>query len=273
MCREVPAAWVRSQLDRSQERSPGAEERSAPQRSPAALLERRRGFMRQLLGHSAVELGPQPGRVVEVVRADAEQFVARLLVDPLSKRLMLVRPERLAHAAVRYVADQHMREAESAIAGDRRALFGNDELPVEQLVEQRVDREIGLQSGEGAAPEHAPGEGRGLEYAFLVRAQPIDPRRDHRLHSVRQAADLLALPKHPRYLLEEEGIALGALEDERPLGGRDLDSGEERVGELPALVGVECAKFDGSLPRTDGCRAAPAGRSRRSARGLYGASV
>jgi hypothetical protein len=167
--------------------------------------------------------------VIEVVGPDPCELVAGVLIDPVRKRPVLLRSQRLAHPAVGDVADQHMLEPERAIAGDGRELFGYDELTVEQAVEERVDVEVGHQPIERAPPEHPADERGALEDALLACSQPVDPCGDRRLHAVGNAVQLFVLPEHACDLLEEQGVALRSFEDERPLCRGDLGPREQGI--------------------------------------------
>jgi hypothetical protein len=136
---EVAPTRARFQLDRAQQRPPRDDERAAPERAPPGFLQRFRGRSRELARDRAVELREQRGRLVEVVRADLGELVAGALADPGGERSVLLRALRLAHPAVRDVADEHVLEAEGEIARDARALFRDDELALEQAVEHPLD--------------------------------------------------------------------------------------------------------------------------------------
>ena len=196
--------------------------------------------------------------MVEVVGADPGELVTGALVDPLREHAVLLRPQRLAHPAVGDVADQHVLEAECAIAGDGRPFLRDDEFVVEQAVEQRVDFEVGHEPVQRAPPEDPADQRCALENALLARLQPVDAGRDHRLDAVRDAVEPFVVPEHPHDLLEEERVALGPVEQERALCRRHLGPLEQGVREQLALGGVERRELD----RARAPNAAAPGRTR-----------
>ena len=142
-----------------------------------------------------------------------------------------------------------MLEAERALAGDRRMLFGKDQLAVEQAVE-RGAAVLAAEMVKRTAPENAPGERSVLEQTLLRRIEPVDARGDERLHGVGNPLERgLFLGEDAGGLLEEERISLGLLEQERALRGRHLGALEQRVREVRSLLCLERPELDGECAR------------------------
>ena len=96
---------------------------------------------RELRGRRAVELLEQRRRLVEVVRADLEQLVARPARASQSATCWCSSARaRLGEPGVGDVADQDVLEAVGALARDRRAALAGDEVALEQVVEHRLER-------------------------------------------------------------------------------------------------------------------------------------
>src|SRR5438034_168507 len=70
------------QLERAQQLLTGGAMRLACERAPSGRLERLRGLVGQLRRRTAVELGDQRRRLVEMVGADLEQLLAGALAQP-----------------------------------------------------------------------------------------------------------------------------------------------------------------------------------------------
>ena len=233
--REVPAPQVLLQLGGTEEQRACGAERLARQCAPAGSLERGRSRDPQLVGRPALELLAEQHRAVEMVRADLHQLVAGAIVEPAREGFVELRPRRLAQASVCDLGDEDVLEAERALAGDRRAVLEHDEVARDECIERRGDVELGSERLDGALPEHAADHRRALQQLLLGGRQRVDARGDERLDRVRDVvAHPLVLGEHPQRLLEEERVALGLVEHERPLIGRQ--AAVEAVRELLALL-------------------------------------
>ena len=116
---EVAALEGRLELNGSQERVACRLVRLAGQSAPARLLQGLGSFSRELGRRRAVQVGEERRRVVEVVRADLEQLVARSLAEPLRKARMVTRPRRFRQARVGDIADEDVLEAISGLVRER----------------------------------------------------------------------------------------------------------------------------------------------------------
>src|SRR4051812_11922489 len=99
-----------------------------------------------------------------------------------------------------------MLEPERAVAGDRRALLGDDEFALEQRVNERRDVLVRAEALERATPEDAADHGRALQRVLLLGREAVDPRGDQRLDRVRDALGHGAVLEHARDLLEEKRV-------------------------------------------------------------------
>jgi hypothetical protein len=246
--REIPSVQRRLELGCTQHEPPGAHESAATERAPARFLERLARLVAELLGHRPVELAEQLRRLVEMVRTDLDELVVRALAHPARERLMLLGPLRLAHPRVGDVADEYVLEAECAVTGDRRAFLRHDELPLEEEVEHRADVEIGRQMVERATPEDAADQRSALQQPLDVGIEPVDSGSDQGLDAVRDPLEDVVVHQHPRDLLEEQWIALGALEHHRPLRRRHVTV-HQRRRQLVALERAERGELDRAGPR------------------------
>ena len=105
----------------------------------------------------------------------------------------------LREAGVRDLGDQDVLEAERALAGDRRAILGDDELARDERVDQRAEVE-----DPARAPRTAPCQktrpitDARCSSCFCSGGERVDPRRDQRLDRVRDVVPHpLALREHP----------------------------------------------------------------------------
>ncbi len=136
--RDVPRAERRSQLECAQAERPRVRVRLARDRALGRLDQRCRGLLRELLGRRTLELGQELDRLVEVVRADLDELLARALREPLGEARVVLRPRELRHARVGDLADERVLEPVGGLARDRRARLAQEELALEQVVEQRL---------------------------------------------------------------------------------------------------------------------------------------
>jgi len=124
-----------------------------------------------------------------VVGTDLRELVVCALADPRGESLVLLGALRLADAAVRDVADQDVLEAEGAIAGDRRPFLWDNEIAREQRVDDGSHVDVRRESVERTWPEDATDKRGALQDPLLVDGEPVDARRDQRLHRVGDAPD------------------------------------------------------------------------------------
>src|SRR5581483_11086976 len=137
------------------------------------------------------------------------------------------------------LADQDVLEPVGALAHDRRALLGEDEVAEEQVVEQPLDVEVRREVLQRTAPEDAADHRATVQQRLLVRRQVVDAGRDQRLKRVRDALGQVlaaALEQHPDRLLDEERVALGLLEQVAARLGGEAVLRQQRLQQLLALV-------------------------------------
>src|SRR6266550_5052055 len=162
-----------------------------------------------------------------------------LSLDPL--RHTSVRPGPIApgQALVGDVLDQDVPERELTFADDRGAGARMDETAVLESPQDLLELDrirTGLEEGaDGAVPERSADDGGRLQDPLLDRCQEIDPSRKDTLNGVGDleildARRLIQQPLHD--LLQEEGVAAGALQD---LGAETARKGtalHEQIEEL-----------------------------------------
>ena len=145
----------------------------------------------------------EEARVLVALLADALEPGGECCVEP--------RAPRRRQARVGDVPCQGMLERELTLAGERRAGAAPDEIA-------RLEYgEIGCVAVEElpqrSAPEDAADHRCRLERRLLDRRQQVDARREHRVDGVRHLLGVADVACLGAELLQEEGIALGALDD------------------------------------------------------------
>jgi hypothetical protein len=135
--------------------------------------------------------------------------------QPLGERRVQPRPPPPREARVCDVARKCVLEDELALAAQRRGRPPADEVA---LFEQReVGDDAVEELAHGPAPESAADDGRRLHGSLLGRWQPVDARRQHRVHGIRRrqprASRRNAFGHACEQLLGEERIALGTSDD------------------------------------------------------------
>ena len=85
--------------------------RLARHRALCGLDERVGRFVRELFGRRPLELGEELDGLVEVVRADLDELLARALGEPLREPGVVLRPRDLREAGVGDLPDERMLEA------------------------------------------------------------------------------------------------------------------------------------------------------------------
>ena len=204
-------------------------------------------------------LTPERGGAAVVVGEHGQHLgraVARPLLEEGADLEVPARAHGLGQHPVGHVADQHVLEAELALALHV-ALAGRHE---DVLLLQRGERAAKvLALGVGERGERALREGPAdhrslLHEPALERPQRVEPRGQHALHGVRQRGSLAALLGDPaRHLLGEQRVAARALGH----GHRALEAGrQQRVHQRARLRGAE------RLEHELGGRAAPAAPAR-----------
>src|SRR6185503_15754562 len=123
---EIPPLEGRLELDRSQERITCRLVRLAGESAPAGLLQDLGSLSREVCRRRAVEVGEERCRVVEVVRADLEQLVARPLAEPLCEARMVTCPRRFRETRVGDIADEDVLEAIRGLLRERRTQLPDD---------------------------------------------------------------------------------------------------------------------------------------------------
>ena len=212
---EVAAPQRRLELDRAHEEVPSGAVRFAREGTQACLGQRLGRVAPELVRHRAVQLGGQFRGMVEVIGTDLQELVARAFLQPLGERGMVIGPRGLRDAAVSDLADEHVLELVGLLAADRRALLWNHEVAEEQVLEQLVERlELRREPLDRARPEDPADHGGALENRLLLERKPVDAGCDQRLHRVRDPVDRVDafLGEHSHRLLDEEGVALGLVE-------------------------------------------------------------
>ena len=147
-----------------------------------------------------------------------------------------------------------MLEAVRGLAGDRRARLAQEELALEQVVEQRlVVVDVGREVLERAAPEHPADDRAALQQRLRRGIEVVDASGDERLQRVRHAVGRsvarAALDEHANRLLDEQRVALGAVERllrqrRRPLARGSGELAQQLLDELRALLLGERLELD-----------------------------
>ncbi len=117
----------------------------------------------------AVVVGQHLGMVIGAIAGEGRQ--------PLCRPAVLVRPLRTRDLAVGDVPDERVEEGVLRLAGDRRAAVSADELLPLEAVQDAL-----LRSGQRARPEDLADHRGVLQERFVLRREPVDPRRDQALH-------------------------------------------------------------------------------------------
>ena len=212
---------------------PGRLVRLARKGAASGFLERAGRLARQIGRRGAVELGEQRRGMVEVVCADLEQLVAGSLAQPLGEAGVVLRAGRFRQARVGDVANEYVLEAIRGLVLERRARLSDDQVAEQEVVDRLVDALAAREVFDRAGPEGATDHGGPLEHLLRDAVEPVDTRRDQRLHRVGdllRCALLAALGDVEHDLLEEEGIAARLVEEcalrpggDRPVLGQRLD--------------------------------------------------
>ena len=117
--REVASTERRAKLEGAQSERARIRVRLACDRALRRLHERRRGLLSELLGRGAFELGQELDGLVEVVRTNLHELLARSLGEPLGEARVVLRPRELGHPRVCDLADQCVLEPVCGLARDR----------------------------------------------------------------------------------------------------------------------------------------------------------
>ncbi len=129
--------------------------RLAGDRALRRFHERGSGFLREILGRRALELGEELDGLIEVVGPDLEELLARSLREPLGEARVVLRTCELGETGVRNLADEEVLEAIRGLAGDRRPRLAEYELLLLEVLEQRVDvLDVRREMLQRALPEH-----------------------------------------------------------------------------------------------------------------------
>ncbi len=203
------------ELDRAEQQPTRGAVRLACQRATACALEHVRRLGPQVGGHLPLELREERRGTLEVIGLRLDELVHRPRAEPRGERPVEPCPLSLREAAVRDVADQHVAEAERDLARDGGERLAREQLAVDEIGERGVDVERRIQLGDRPAPEHAADEGAVTHDRPRRGRQPVDPRRDQRLHRVRdphRGGPVALLGEHPDRLLDEERVALRLVE-------------------------------------------------------------
>ena len=235
-----------------------ARERPPPRRREVA---RRALAERAPLRVDRAQLAQVPVRLLEVP-ADRLVVLDRLAdpaLDPVGEASVQLRPRALQHPAVRRVADQPVVEPQRRLAEEPGGV-GLDQLAAPQRFQPRVEIALRLarqQVRDGRARELPPDDRGPLQHQAVLRAQPLDARREQRVDGRRHleggeidpGGPAIALPfegaivdQHAHQLAEEERIALaGGEHASRDRGGQRV--GADHVGGEPGRGrGVEAAE-------------------------------
>ena len=182
----------------------------------------------QLLGWSAVQLGEEERRVVEMVGTDLEQFLAGALLEPLREPRVLLCARLLGQPCVRDLPDQHVLEAEGGLAGDRGTLLAKHELAQQQVVEQRLHVEVRGDVRDGALPEDAADDSCSLQQHLGVGRQMVDTSCDERLERVGDAIG--SPPSASMRMVSSTNSGLPSVRSSKTLGqGRRIRQVGERA--------------------------------------------
>ena len=163
-----------------------------------------------------------------MIGADLEELLAGPLAQPVGKALVQVGPGRLRQAGVRHFPDQHVLEAISGLARDRRAELRDEKFPEEQRLEHGLKLiELDRQFLDRPAPEGAADHRSPLQHRFLVRGEPVDAGGDERLQRVGDPLGKLgqrpplAFREHAHRLFDEERVPFRLLEERLASAARE----------------------------------------------------
>ena len=150
----------------------------------------------------------------EVVREEGSLLVLRSarLGEPLREGGMEPAAARLGDRGVRHVSRERMLERIFALEGERRVGVTPDEVPL--LEEREVRRCLVDEVQHGTGPENAPDHGGCLERRLVGGIQPIDARREHRVHGVRHREPLGNFASTPTSVVTLEDTGLDEITDE-----------------------------------------------------------
>ena len=144
----------------------------------------------QIGRRSAVQLGQQRGRVIEVVRADLEQLVAGPSRAATRRtRLVLRRAADLVRLAYATSRISTCLKRYARLVRERRARLADDEVAQQQVLD-RARRRSRRSARYSIAPAQKlrPIDRRALKNSLRRGLQPVDARRDQRLQRVRDLA-------------------------------------------------------------------------------------
>ena len=117
--------------------------------------------------------------MVEVVRTDLQQLLARTILQPAREAAVQAGALLLRQPCVGDLADEHVLEAEGPLPADRRARLAQRELPQLEILERRLDVvRVGRDVGERAEPEDPADHGGALQQRLLERGQDVDAGGD-----------------------------------------------------------------------------------------------
>ena len=134
------------------------------------------------------------------------------------------------------------------LARDRGTRLAEHEFAQQKIFEQSLDVEVGRQVPERSRPEDAADHGSALEERLAVGREVVDTRGDERLQRVGDAVRVAALDEHADGLLDEQRVALGAVEQALGQRRRFREVGDDRGDELFALRLGERLELDGGRP-------------------------
>jgi len=169
-------------------------------------------------------------------------------LEPLGEAGVEPGAARLRKTLVGDLAGQRVLDRVLAFAGHRRAVPPPDEVAL--LEHGEVGRRPLDEVVDGPGPEDTADHGGSLQRSLLGGRQQVDARGEHRLDRVRhvkalgqprvrpaavEALEHAAVDQRGDQLLDEEGVALGALDDDAPQGRGQLRT-EQLVEEVRHLV-------------------------------------
>src|SRR4051794_10566195 len=126
--------------------------------STAGLLERGRRLRCEIVGDTPLELLLERDSVLEVVRTDLDELVARRPPREPARHLQVqCGAGGLGEARVGDVADEDVLEAVCLLPADRGALLTNEEVTLDEVLQLRLEGLRIRQRLDRARPERLPG--------------------------------------------------------------------------------------------------------------------
>ena len=232
-------------VDRKKRRGPLEQVRrsmdvAAPQRARSGGTESPSRFLGELI--RLAKFRAQTVSLLEVVPDELVELgeIRIHLIQAAGEALVQLRPEPLGRGPVDRLLDEHVPEAERALA------VRPDEASLRQRVEVRLGcvRDVGIEQRRDVVGRELLADDRAaLEHRALSRPEPVEPRREQRLDRLGHRPLTCAFEREGKKLFEEQRIALGGVDDAVALVGLE-DRAAETLEQRVRLLGRERVEHD-----------------------------